>query len=104
MECVISWEDKDNVARQIKEIPSMVAKDERIKNAIKNSDEKNIKIEYDVVLQDIMRSVMKDNMELFLQFTSNPQFKRWLYESVFETIMKNGFAEENKGGSSDGQG
>lgn len=89
----INWEDKDNVARQIKEIPGMVAKDERIKNAIKNSDEKNIKIEYDVVLQDIMRSVMKDNMELFLQFTSNPQFKRWLSESVFETIMKNGFSE-----------
>lgn len=85
----IDWQDKDNVARQIREIPNMVAKDERIINAIKNSDERNIKIEYDVVLQDIMRSVMKDNMELFLQFTSNPQFKKWLSESVFETLIKN---------------
>ncbi len=44
----------------------MVAKDERITNAITNSDAKNVRIEYDVVLQDVMRSVMKDNMELFL--------------------------------------
>ena len=85
----IDWQDRDNVARQIREIPNMIAKDERIINAIKNSDERNIKIEYDVVLQDIMRSVMKDNMELFLQFTSNPQFKKWLSESVFETLIKN---------------
>lgn len=84
----IDWNDKDNVARQIREIPSMVAKDERISNAIKNSDARNVRIEYEVVLQDIMRSVMKDNMELFLQFTSNPQFKRWLSDSVFTEIMK----------------
>lgn len=44
-------------------------------NAIKNSDKGNVKIEY-VVLADVMRAIMKDNMELFLQFTSNQQFKK----------------------------
>lgn len=84
----IDWNDKDNVARQIKELPDMVAKDERIINAIKNSDKGNIKIEYEHVLADVMRAIMKDNMELFLQFTSNQQFKKWLSDSVFEEIMK----------------
>lgn len=84
----INWNDKDNVARQIRELPGMIAKDDRINNAIKNSDERNIKIEYDTVLADVMRSIMKDNMELFLQFTSNLQFKKWLSDSVFEEIMK----------------
>lgn len=84
----IDWNDKDNVARQIKEIPEMVAKDERIINAIKNSDKENVKIEYENVLADVMRAIMKDNMELFLQFTSNQQFKKWLSDSVFEEIMK----------------
>ena len=84
----IDWNDKDNVARQIKELPDMVAKDERIINAIKNSDKENIKIEYENVLVDVMRAIMKDNMELFLQFTSNQQFKKWLSDSVFEEIMK----------------
>ena len=86
----INWNDKDNVARQIKELPKMVAKDARIYNAIKNSDEANIRIEYDVVLQDVMRSVMKDSMELFVQFTSNPRFKNWLSNSIFTEIMSKG--------------
>lgn len=84
----IDWNDKDSVARQIKELPDMVAKDERIINAIKNSDKGNVKIEYENVLADVMRAIMKDNMELFLQFTSNQQFKKWLSDSVFEEIMK----------------
>lgn len=83
----IDWNDKDNVARQIKEIPDMVAKDERIINAIKNSDKGNVKIEYENVLNDVMRAIMKDNMELFLQFTSNLQFKNWLSDSVYNEIM-----------------
>ena len=84
----IDWNDKDNVARQIKELPDMVVKDERIINAIKNSDKGTVKIEYENVLADVMRAIMKDNMELFLQFTSNQQFKKWLSDSVFEEIMK----------------
>lgn len=84
----IKWEDKDNVARQIKEIPGMVVKDIRISNAVQNSDATNIRIEYDVVLQDVMRAVMRDNMELFLQFTSNSQFKKWLSDSVFKEVMR----------------
>lgn len=44
----------------------MVAKDERIINAIKNSDKGNVKIEYENVSADVMRAIMKDNMELFL--------------------------------------
>lgn len=67
----IEWNDKDNVARQIKALPDRIAKDERIINAIKNSDKGNVKIEYENVLVDVMRAIMKDNMELFLQFTSN---------------------------------
>ncbi len=83
----IDWNDKDNVARQIKELPDMVAKDERIINAIRNSDKGNVKIEYENVLADVMRAIMKDNMELFLQFTSNQQFKKWLSDSIFTEIM-----------------
>lgn len=83
----IDWNDKDNVARQIKELPEMVAKDERIINAFKNSDEANIKIEYANVLADVMKAIMNDNLELFLQFTQNDRFKKWLSDSVYKEIM-----------------
>lgn len=83
----INWKDKDNVVRQIKELPEMVVKDKRIINAIKNSDKENVKIEYENVLSDVMRAIMKDNMQLFLQFTSNIQFKKWLTDCVFTEII-----------------
>jgi type I restriction enzyme R subunit len=87
----IDWEDKDNVARQIRELPNIVAKDKRIQNAMKNSDKRNIRIEYEVVLKKVMQSIMKDNMELFLQFSSNDLFNKWLSDTVFEAIT-----DENK--------
>lgn len=67
----INWEDGDNVATQIKEFPSMVVKDKRMINAIENSDEENIKIKYENILADVMRAIMKDNMEYLLLINSS---------------------------------
>ena len=83
----IEWEDKDNVARQIKELPRMVMKNEKFQNALINSDIENIKREYDVALKEVFRSIMLDNMELFGQWTNNITFSKWLSEMVFEEIM-----------------
>lgn len=63
----IDWQDKDNVIRQIKELPEMVTKNEKFKNALKNSDIadiENIKREYRSALNEVF-SIMEDNTELF---------------------------------------
>lgn len=83
----MEYSDKENMAIQIIRLPDMVAKDKRIINAIKNSDRENIRIEYENVLEDVMRSIMKDNIKLFLQYTSNIQFKKQLSDSVFRKMM-----------------
>ena len=79
----INWNDADNVRRQIREIPDMVAKDERYQNAIKNSDEQNARMESERALQQVIFAIMADNMELFKQFQDNPSFKKWLSDLVF---------------------
>ncbi len=79
----INWNDADNVQRQISEIPAMVAKDEKYQNAMKNSDEQNARLESERALQDVIISIMADNMELFKQFQDNPSFKRALSDLVF---------------------
>ncbi|MHA0298470.1 type I restriction endonuclease subunit R [Mesomycoplasma ovipneumoniae] len=84
----IDWQDKDNVARQIRELPEMVMKNEKFKNALKNSDIENIKREYDSALKDVFRIIMKDNIELFGQWTNNSNFSEWLKRTIFEEIMK----------------
>ena len=84
----IDWQDKDNVARQIKELPEMVMKNEKFKNALKNSDIENIKREYHSALKEVFRIIMVDNMELFGQWTNNSNFSKWLNDIIFDEIMK----------------
>lgn len=72
----IDWKEPDNVRRQIVAIPDMVAKDERYQNAMKNSDKQNARMESERALQQVIFSVMADNMELFKQFQDNPSFKK----------------------------
>lgn len=84
----IDWKDADNVRRQIAEIPAMVAKDEKYRNAMHNSDRQNARMESDRVLQQVILSIMTDNMELFKQFNDNPSFKKWLADMVFSVTYK----------------
>lgn len=87
----ISWNDADNVRRQILEIPAMVSKDEKYRNAMRNSDEQSARLESERALQQVIFSIMADNMELFKQFQDNPSFKKWLSDMVFNlTYNKEG--------------
>ncbi len=79
----INWNDADNVRRQILEIPAMVSRDEKYQNAMRNSDEQSARLESERALQQVIVSIMADNMELFKQFQDNPSFKKWLSDMVF---------------------
>jgi len=80
----IPWEDADRVRQLITEtIPARVAQDTAYKNAQKNSDKQNARIEHDRALVRVMTSVMKDDTELFKQFMDNEGFKRWMTDTVF---------------------
>ena len=80
----ISWDDADRVHQLITEtIPARVAEDSAFKNAQRNSDKENARIEHDKALQRVMTSLMKDDTELFKQFMDNAGFKRWLTDTVF---------------------
>ena len=50
---------------------------------MKNSDRQNARMESERALQQVIFSIMSDNMELFKQFQDNPSFKKWLSDMVF---------------------
>jgi len=81
----IDWKDADNVRAQIQRIPSMVSKDTKYQNAMKNSDKQNARMESDAALQRVIFDIMADNMEIFKQWGDNPSFKKWLADMVFST-------------------
>ena len=80
----IEWSDADRVRRMIEhEIPQKVAADPAYKNAQLNSDKENARIEHDRALLRVMTALIKDDTELFKQFSDDPEFKRWLSDAMF---------------------
>jgi type I restriction enzyme R subunit len=80
----IDWKDADKIAHVIaEEIPARVASDRAYQNAMKNSDKDAARIEHDRALQRVIVDLLKDHTELFKQFSDNPDFKRWLANTVF---------------------
>lgn len=80
----IAWTDRDRVQRLItEEIPARVAADTAYQNAVKNSDKQNARIEHDNALMRVMTALLRDDTELFKQFTDNEGFRRWMADTVF---------------------
>ncbi|PIT04262.1 DEAD/DEAH box helicase [Bradyrhizobium nitroreducens] len=80
----ITWADTDRIRRLIATvIPEKVAANPAYQNAQKNSDKQNARIEHDKALASVIIGLMKDDTELFKQFSDNPEFKRWLTDTVF---------------------
>lgn len=80
----IEWNDEDKIRRVItEEIPSKVAGDSAYRNAMKNSDKQNARIEHDKALGRVIVELLGDHTELFKQFSDNPSFKKWLGDTIF---------------------
>jgi type I restriction enzyme R subunit len=80
----IAWEDGDRIRQLIAtEIPNKVAANAAYQNAKQNSDKQNARIEHDKALGSVIIGLMKDDTELFKQFSDNPEFKRWLADTIF---------------------
>ena len=80
----VSWTDNDRVRKLVtEEIPAKVSADKAYQNAKKNSDKQNARIEHDKALKRVMTAVLKDDAELYKQFSDNADFRRWLTDMVF---------------------
>ena len=80
----VGWKDADKIAKVIsEELPAAVSADRAYRNAIKNSDKQNARIEHDRALGRAVIDLLSDHTELFKQFSDNPSFKKWLSETVF---------------------
>jgi type I restriction enzyme R subunit len=60
-----------------------VVADSAYQDVKRNSDNQNARIEHDKALARVIVGVMKDETELFKQFSDNPECKRWLADTIF---------------------
>jgi hypothetical protein len=62
----------------------------------RNSDKQNARIEHDKALARVIIGLMKDDTELFKQFSDNPDFKRWLSDTVFGMTYERPADQDNR--------
>jgi type I restriction enzyme R subunit len=78
------FSDADRVRKRISDdIAPRVASDAAYVNAKNNNDRQNARIEHDKALLRVMTALLKDDTELFKQFSDNESFRRWLTDTVF---------------------
>lgn len=87
----IEWKDEDRILKAItEEIPARVAEDRAYRNAQLHADRPGAKLEHDRALKQAVLELMFDYTELFKQFSDNPNFKRWLTDTVFDATYQPG--------------
>ncbi len=87
----IDWKDADKIRKMIaEEIPARVVQDKAYQNAVQHSDKQNARLEHDKALNRVILELLSDHTELFKQFSDNPDFKRWLTDTVFDTTYRPG--------------
>ena len=80
----IEWKDTDKIGKIIvEELPVKVAADQSYRNAMRNSDKQNARIEHDNALERAVIDLLSDHTELFKQFSDNSSFRKWLSETIF---------------------
>jgi type I restriction enzyme, R subunit len=89
----ISWTDRDRIQKLITEdIPRRIDADSAFQNAKQNSDKQNARIEHEKALKRVVIDAMKDDTELFKQFSDNDSFRKWLMNITFDLNYRNGGA------------
>jgi type I restriction enzyme R subunit len=80
----IPFEDRDRVARVIaEELPEKVAANKAYQNAMRNSDKAAARLEHDHALMEAILSMFTDHADLYKHFSDDPNFRRWLSQTVF---------------------
>jgi type I restriction enzyme, R subunit len=80
----VDWKDPDKIGKVVtEEIPARVSADTAYRNAARNSDRENARIEHNRALQNSILDLSTDHNQLLKRFYDDPEFRRWISEVVF---------------------
>ena len=69
--------------------------DTAYRNARRNSDAQNARIEHDAALRRLITSMVRTNAELYKAYTDNPSFQSWINDQVFRLTYPNHTSEDS---------
>ena len=74
--------------KMINDIIESVRKDERYNNAMQYSDKQNARDESDRAAHEAVLNSMQSGLELFREVQNNPSFRKWLFDSAFNSTYQ----------------
>ena len=84
----IEWTDEDKIKKQINDIIESVRRDEKYNNAMQFSDKQNARDESDRAAHEAVMNSMQSGLELFREVQNNPSFRKWLFDSAFNSTYQ----------------
>lgn len=85
----VDWQDADRIRRRVtEEVPERVADDPAYQTAMANNDQGNARIAMAAALGQVMLGLVRDETQLYKQYADNPDFKKWLEDTVFKATYR----------------
>lgn len=85
----IPWHDAERIRQRVtEEVPAKVAEDEAYQTAMINNDPANAKVAMVDALGQVMLSLVRDETQLFKEYSDNSDFKKWFEDAVFRATYK----------------
>jgi type I restriction enzyme R subunit len=83
------FRDQDRVTRFLfEELPERIGANDRVQNALRNSDAQNARIEHNRAVDDELLGSLSDHTDLYALYNTDKAFKDWLQNRLFEAARQ----------------
>ncbi|MES0157563.1 type I restriction endonuclease subunit R [Mesorhizobium sp. M0018] len=83
------FRDQDRVTRFLfEELPEKIGANDRVQNALRNSDPQNARIEHDRAVDDELLGSLADHTDLYALYNTDKAFKAWLQDRLFAAAKR----------------
>lgn len=83
----IDWKNKDEVQRQIEELPGRITSSEDFVNAVRNGDSQTAQITFNDAIIGIVAAMLEEKTEFVQNYFSNPDFQNVVNSRVFQAAV-----------------
>jgi len=84
----IDWKDKDEVQRQIEELPKRIAASEDFVNAVRNGDGQVAQITFNDDIVKIVAAMLEEKTEFVQTYFANQDFQNFVNARVFQAAVQ----------------
>ena len=83
----IEWKNRDEVQRQIEELPSRIATSVDFANAVRNGDKQVAQITFNDDIINIVAAMLEEKTEFVQTYFANPDFQNFVNARVFQAAV-----------------